>query len=62
MTRFIIVAAAALSLAACSARDIAENTGDAAVVTTRAAVQAGVGAGKLVWKGGKWVATGGGSN
>ena len=59
MIRFLLIAATAVTLGACSARDIAENTGDVAVVTTRAAVQAGVGAGKLVWRGGKWVATGG---
>ncbi|MBM2574773.1 hypothetical protein JQC91_00515 [Jannaschia sp. Os4] len=58
MPRFLLIATAALALGACSAGDIAKNTGDAAVVTTRAAVQAGVGAGKLVWKGGKWVASG----
>jgi hypothetical protein len=58
MIRITLVGALLLSLAACSAGQIAENTGDAAVVTTRAVAQAGVGATKLVWRGGKWVATG----
>lgn len=56
MIRILAIGTALAALSACSAGDIARNTGDAAAVTTRAAVQAGVGATKLVWRGGKWVA------
>ncbi|MEM7643940.1 MAG: hypothetical protein AAF366_15640 [Pseudomonadota bacterium] len=47
------------ALSACSAGQIVDNTADAAAVTTRAVVQTGVGATKLVYRGGKALIPGG---
>ena len=42
-------------LGACSER-VVDGTVDTGLFVTETAVRTGVGAGKLVWKGGRWVA------